>query len=319
MALRPIEQSTRPAPRFAARPGRGRGRPGGPGRRERWYAYGFLSPGILGLTVFTLFPVAMAVVMSLYHWPIFGQRSFIGLGNFRYLLLEDPSFLVSVRNTFVFTALFLPLNVLLSLALAFWISHSRWQQVVRVLFFIPAITPMVVNAVIWKLLYQPQGVIAHYLGSWFGITAPNFLADSGTAMISVVVMSVWQGIGYNLIVFSAAIDELPRSVLEAAEIDGARGLRKFLRVQLPLMSPAVFFVTTMTMITSMQVFTQTYILTRGGPGDSTVTMVQNVYENGFVSRDLGVAAAGAWLLFAVILLITAVQFLGQKRWVHYEH
>ncbi|RVU23253.1 sugar ABC transporter permease [Streptomyces antnestii] len=261
----------------------------------------------------------MAVVMSLYDWPVFGERSFVGLDNFRYLLSGDPTFLVSVRNTFVFTALFLPLNVLLSLGLAFWISKSRWRGFFRVLFFVPAITPMVVNAVIWKLLYQPGGVIDHYAASWFGIDAPNFLADPGTAMLAVVAMSVWQGIGYNIIVFSAAIDELPQSVLEAAEIDGAVGIRKFLRVQLPLMSPAVFFVTTMTMITSMQVFTQTYILTKGGPGDSTVTMVQNVYENGFVSRDLGIAAAGAWILFAVILLITAVQFLAQRRWVHYEH
>ncbi|MDI3404209.1 carbohydrate ABC transporter permease [Streptomyces cavernicola] len=291
----------------------------GPRGRERWYAYGFLSPGLIGLTVFTLFPVGMAVVMSLHEWPIFGERSFLGIDNFRHLLAEDPTFLVSVRNTFVFTALFLPLNVVLSLALAFWIANCRARQVFRVLFFIPTITPMVVSAVIWKLLYQPDGVFDHYLGSWFGVDAPNFLADPDTAMFAVVAMSVWQGIGYNLIVFSAAIDALPTSVLEAAEIDGARGLVKFLRVQLPLMSPAVFFVTTMTMITSMQVFTQTYILTKGGPGDSTVTMVQNVYENGFISRDLGVAAAGAWLLFAVILLITAVQFVGQKRWVHYEH
>ncbi|WP_223281047.1 carbohydrate ABC transporter permease [Streptomyces antnestii] len=312
-----IQEIRRPARAGAPRPA---GRDGGsPRKRERWYAYGFLSPGIIGLTVFTLFPVAMAVVMSLYDWPVFGERSFVGLDNFRYLLSGDPTFLVSVRNTFVFTALFLPLNVLLSLGLAFWISKSRWRGFFRVLFFVPAITPMVVNAVIWKLLYQPGGVIDHYAASWFGIDAPNFLADPGTAMLAVVAMSVWQGIGYNIIVFSAAIDELPQSVLEAAEIDGAVGIRKFLRVQLPLMSPAVFFVTTMTMITSMQVFTQTYILTKGGPGDSTVTMVQNVYENGFVSRDLGIAAAGAWILFAVILLITAVQFLAQRRWVHYEH
>ncbi|NBE52887.1 carbohydrate ABC transporter permease [Streptomyces boluensis] len=315
MALSELTRTAKTAPPVKQQPAGGRG----PRARERWYAYGFLSPGIIGLTVFTLFPVGMAVVMSLHDWPIFGERSFLGFDNFRHLLAEDPTFLVSVRNTFVFTALFLPLNVLLSLALAFWIANCRGRQVFRVLFFIPTITPMVVSAVIWKMLYQPDGVFDHYLGSWFGIDAPNFLADPDTAMFAVVAMSVWQGIGYNLIVFSAAIDALPTSVLEAAEIDGARGLVKFLRVQLPLMSPAVFFVTTMTMITSMQVFTQTYILTKGGPGDSTVTMVQNVYENGFISRDLGVAAAGAWLLFAVILLITAVQFVGQKRWVHYEH
>ncbi|GAA2793133.1 carbohydrate ABC transporter permease [Nonomuraea dietziae] len=174
------------------------------------------------------------------------------------------------------------------------------------LFFIPAITPMVANAVIWKLLFQLVG------------TEPNLLADGSTALLSVVAMSVWQGFGYNMIVFSAAINEMSPSVLEAASLDGATGLRRLVSVQLPLISPALFFATTMTVISSMQVFTQPYILTAGGPGNATETLVMTVYQAGFQSRELGLAAAGAWVLFAIILGVTAVQFLGQKRWVHYE-
>ncbi|MEU1393186.1 MULTISPECIES: sugar ABC transporter permease [unclassified Nonomuraea] len=274
--------------------------------REQWSALGFATPSVLGLGLFTLFPVGMAVVMSFFDWPMLGGSSFIGLENFRYLFGEDPAFLSALRNTFVFTGLYVPLNIVLALALAFWISRSRWQNLWRVLFFIPAITPMVANAVIWKLLFQMVG------------TEPNLLADGRTALVSVVAMSVWQGFGYNMIVFSAAINEMSPSVLEAASLDGATGLRKLVSVQLPLISPALFFATTMTVINSLQVFTQPYILTAGGPGNATETLVMTVYQAGFQSRELGLAAAGAWVLFAIILLVTAAQFLGQRRWVHYE-
>jgi multiple sugar transport system permease protein len=274
--------------------------------REEWSALGFATPSVLGLGLFTLFPVGMAVVMSFFDWPMLGESEFVGLENFRYLFGEDPDFLSSLRNTFVFTGLYVPLNILVALGLAFWISNSRWQNLWRVLFFIPAITPMVANAVIWKLLFQLVG------------TEPNLLADGSTALLSVVAMSVWQGFGYNMIVFSAAINEMSPSVLEAASLDGATGLRRLVSVQLPLISPALFFATTMTVISSMQVFTQPYILTAGGPGNATETLVMTVYQAGFQSRELGLAAAGAWVLFAIILGVTAVQFLGQKRWVHYE-
>ncbi|MFC7714436.1 carbohydrate ABC transporter permease [Nonomuraea recticatena] len=220
--------------------------------REEWSALGFATPSVLGLGLFTLFPVGMAVVMSFFDWPMLGESEFVGLENFRYLFGEDPDFLSSLRNTFVFTGLYVPLNILVALGLAFWISNSRWQNLWRVLFFIPAITPMVANAVIWKLLFQLVG------------TEPNLLADGSTALLSVVAMSVWQGFGYNMIVFSAAINEMSPSVLEAASLDGATGLRRLVSVQLPLISPALFFATTMTVISSMQVFTQPYILTAGG-------------------------------------------------------
>ncbi|MFD1938434.1 carbohydrate ABC transporter permease [Nonomuraea mangrovi] len=275
-------------------------------RGEQWSALAFATPSVLGLGLFTLFPVGMAVVMSLFTWPMLGSNEFVGLDNFRYLFGADPTFLAALRNTFVFTGLYVPLNIVLALGLAFWISRSHWKNLWRVLFFIPAITPMVANAVIWKLLFQMAG------------REPNLLADGRTALLSVVAMSVWQGFGYNMIVFSAAINEMPRPVLEAAAIDGASGLRRLVSVQLPLMSPALFFATIMTVINALQVFTQPYILTAGGPGNATSTLVMNIYQAGFQSRDLGLAAAGAWVLFAIILLVTAVQFVGQRRWVHYE-
>lgn len=138
-------------------------------------------------------------------------------------------------------------------------------------------------------------------------------------MTMVVVMSVWQGLGYNMLIFSAVLEQLPESVIEAARIDGATGLRLFFRVTLPMISPALFFATVMTMIGSLQVFAQPQLLTGGGPGNATQPIVQFIYNNGFKFQDLGLAAAAAWILFAVIIVLTALQFKAQKKWVHYEH
>lgn len=138
-------------------------------------------------------------------------------------------------------------------------------------------------------------------------------------MIMVVVMSVWQGLGYNMLIFSAALEQLPESVVEAARIDGAKGLRMIWSVMLPMISPSIFFASIMTMITSLQVFAQPQLLTGGGPGNATQPLVQFIYNQGFKFQELGLAAAAAWILFAIIIVLTALQFRAQKKWVHYEH
>ena len=151
-----------------------------------------------------------------------------------------------------------------------------------------------------------------------GIDAPNFLGDSSWAMASMVVMSVWQGFGYNMLIFSAALDQIPSSVHDAASVDGVSPFQRLRAVTLPMISPMMFFATTMTLITSFQVFAQPYLLTGGGPGNATETLVLFLCREGFSAFSLGSAAAVGWFLFALILLVTLVQFLGQKRWVHYD-
>ncbi len=288
-------------------------------RTEARQAFGFVSPALAGLGLFTLFPVGLSIVMSLYDWPTFGDRTFIGFGNYVRLITASPDFLPAVRNTFVFTALYVPINVASALALATLLgSRIRGRNALRVLFFIPVVTPMVANILVWKMLLQPRGAFNGIAESWFDFSLPNFLAHPQWAMIMLVVMSVWQGLGYNMLIFSAALEQLPDSVIEAALIDGASGATMFFRVTLPLISPAVFFATVMTMITSLQVFTQPQLLTGGGPGNSTQPIVQFIYNQGFKFQDLGLAAAAAWLLFAMIIVLTALQFRAQKRWVHYE-
>ena len=296
-----------------------RSRRGSLARVEARQALGFASPALVGLALFTIVPVGLSVVMSFFDWPTFGERAFNGGANYA-RLLKDPNFLPALRNSLVFTVTYVPANIVLSLLLAVGLGpRIRGRAALRVLFFIPVVTPMVANVLVWKMLLQPQGLFNGIAVSWFGVQLPNFLADKQWAMIMVVVMSVWQGLGYNMLIFSAALEQLPDSVLEAAAIDGATGWRTIWSIVLPMISPSIFFATIMTMITSLQVFAQPQLLTGGGPGNATLPLVMWIYNQGFKFQDLGLAAAGAWILFALIIAITALQFSAQKKWVHYEH
>lgn len=286
---------------------------------EARHALGFATPALVGLALFTVVPVGLSIVMSFFDWPTFGEREFNGGANFL-RLWQDPNFLPALRNSLVFTLLYVPSNIILSLILALALnSRIRGRGALRVLFFIPVVTPMVANVLVWKMLLQPQGLFNGIAVSWFGVELPNFLADRSWAMIMVVVMSVWQGLGYNMLIFSAALEQLPDATIEAARIDGAMGWRLTWGIILPMISPAIFFAAIMTMITSLQVFAQPQLLTGGGPGNATLPLVMWIYNQGFKFQDLGLAAAGAWILFALIIVITAIQFKAQKRWVHYEH
>lgn len=286
-------------------------------RSDSVAAAAFTSPAFIGLTAFTLFPIVMSVVVSLWNWPAFGEREFLGFSNYADLL-TSRQFRRVIVNTVLYTGLYLPLNIIVSLGLAIWISSMRrGKQTLRVIFFIPVVTPIVAQVLVWRLIYQPNGAIAGLL-SPLGIEAPNFLGDRSWAMISMVVMSVWQGFGYNMLIFSAALDQIPQSVQDAASVDGVTPLQRFRNVTLPMISPMMFFATTMTLITSFQVFAQPYLLTGGGPGNATETLVLFVYREGFSAFSLGSAAAAGWFLFGLILLVTIVQFVGQKKWVHYD-
>ncbi|CAM3505490.1 carbohydrate ABC transporter permease [Isoptericola cucumis] len=289
-------------------------------RIESRQALGFMSPALVGLALFTIVPVGLSVVMSLYDWPAFGERSFAGLGNYVDLFTSNPDFWPALRNSAVFALLYVPLNLVVALSLALALGpRIRGRAAFRVLFFIPVVTPIVANALVWKMLLQPQGLFNGISVSVLGVELPNFLADENWAMTMVVVMSVWQGMGYNMLIFSAALEQLPAPVIEAARIDGAQGWRMLRSVVLPMLSPSIFFATVMTVITALQVFAQPQLLTGGGPGNATLPLVQFIYNQGFKFQDLGLAAAAAWVLFVLIIGLTAFQFRAQKRWVHYEH
>ena len=294
-------------------PRTGRGR-----RSDGRVAAGFLAPSLLGLLAFTAFPIVASLLLGFYNWPVIGDSKFIGLKNYQ-TLLTSREFLASALNTLLFVVLYVPLNIVISLGLAVWISpRIKGRGFYRTLFFIPAVTPGVANAAIFALILTPNGLIDSLMQTWFGVQAPNFLGSKFWAMPAVVLLSIWQGFGYNMLVFSAALDAVPDSLVEAASIDGAGPRARFFRIVLPLMTPAIFFAVVLTLISAFQVFAQAYVLTGGGPGNATTTLVLYLYEQGFQYYKLGLASAVAWVLFVIILLITVVQFIGQKRWVNYD-
>jgi multiple sugar transport system permease protein len=303
-----IETATTTGGRRSAGRRRGDGRP----------AIGFLAPSLLGLLAFTAFPIVASLLLSFFDWPVIGNHSFNGLANYRELV-SNGAFRTAILNTLLFVVLYVPLNIMISLGIAVWIGpRIKGRRFYRTVFFIPAVTPVVANAAIFGLLFTPNGLLDSLSQSWLGHPAPNFLGSTVWAMPAVVCLSIWQGFGYNMLVFSAALDAVPASLTEAAAIDGAGAFARFFRVVLPLLSPAIFFAVVLTLISSFQVFAQAFVLTGGGPGDTTTTMVLYLYQQGFQFYKLGLASAVAWILFVFIMAITVFQFIGQKKWVHYD-
>ena len=289
------------------------------GRRSTLTALGFLAPSGAGFLIFTLIPIVGSIALAFFSWPILGEHEFVGVGNFVTLLTTDPVFFRALRNTVLFVVLYVPVNFVISLGLAVWISpRIRLRGLYRVLFFLPAVTPIVANALVFRLMLQPRGLVDSVATSSLGLAPTNLLGGETTAMMCVVAMSVWQGFGYNMLVFSAGLDSINPNLYEAADIDGVGRWRQFWTITIPMLSPSMFFAAVLTLITSFQVFSQPYILTGGGPGVATQTMVMYMYQKGFQFYQLGSASAISTLLLVIIVLVTALQFLGQRKFVHYD-
>lgn len=277
----------------------------------------FAAPHTLGLAIFTIIPIAITIALSLGRWSVGKPYQSVGLENYQ-RLLDDPLFFAALRNTAVFVIAYVPLNLIVSLGLAAWLTPKiRHRHIFRVLFFIPSVTPVVANVIVWRMVYVKSGLIDATLQATTGHEAPNFLASATWAMPAIILMTIWQNFGYNMIIFSAALDAVPESTIEAANLDGAGPWRTFWHVKLPAITPSLFFAIVMTMIGSFQIFTQPFILTRGGPGSSTLTIMQYIYESGFQYQQIGLAAAAGWILFVIIVGVTAAQFGLQRKWVHY--
>jgi multiple sugar transport system permease protein len=308
----PAAPPTRPFGVPHPTPPRGRKR-----RGDGWVALAYLWPGLAGFAFFIVLPLIGSLVISLFEWPLFGSPTFLGLANYQ-KLFSDPTFYTVLFNTVIFAFVYTALNLALALAVSLWLNtRIKFAGFWRVIFFLPAITPMVANALVWRLLLSDDGLVNSALAG-IGIHGPSWLSDSRFALASVIAMSVWQSFGYNVIVLSAGLGSIPKEILEASRMDGTNAWQRLRSIILPMISPSLFFTMTMTMIGAFQVFVQPQILTQGGPGEATNTFVLYLYRNGFVFDRLGYASALAWMLFIVVMLITALQFAGQKRWVNYD-
>ena len=289
------------------------------GLRSRLRIFAYLAPGMTGFLIFIVIPLIASLSISLFSWSLLGTSEFVGIDNYRRMFSgEDPAFYTILRNTVVFALLYTA-NLIISTGISYWLQHlpNRFSRILRIIFFIPVVTPMAGNALIWRLLLNDDGVVNSALNS-IGAPSLPWLNNPNLAMGSLVIMSLWQGLGYNIVVLTAGLNGINPSVLEASELDGATGLRRFFQVVFPILSPTFFFCTVMTVIGAFKVFAQPFFLTKGGPGESTNTIVLALYRNGFSFDKLGYASALAWVLFVIVMMLTALQFSQQKKWVNYD-
>lgn len=306
-------------------PGTSRSSPGAASHRrsgrdkETLAAWLFLLPSLVGFVVFTAGPVVAAGVISLLDWNLFSPPTFAGLRNF-WRLGEDPTFWSALVNTAYFTFASVPLTIVVSLALALLLNQGlRRVAVFRSLLLLPYATITVAVAFVWIWLYIPHGGLVNAVLGALGIDGPAWLISDTWAMPALIAMSVWKGFGFGMVVFLAGLQAIPQQLYEAAEIDGTNPWQRFRSVTLPMLSPSLFFVVVTSIIGSFQVFDQALIMTNGGPGSDTTTLVMYIYRTGFENYEQGYAAAQSLVLFAFIVVITAVQFLLQRRLVHYDN
>lgn len=287
-------------------------------RRNRLVGYTFLLPNIIGFLIFICFPVLASFYMSFTEWNGFGAIKFTGLDNYK-RLMSDETFGISLVNSLIMTVVFVPVTILLAIIFASILNKGvRGLKLFRTAMFLPHITATIAVAVIWQLLFNPSmGPINGVLRSIGFENPPGWLASTQWALISVIIVSIWHGIGYYMVLFLAGLQGIPKDLYEAAEIDGAGKLSQFINVTLPMLSPIIFFTVIIAIINSFKVFDLIYVLTQGGPGRSTHVLVYDIYNTAFKNYEYGYASSMAYVLFAIIMIITIIQFRGQKKWVNY--
>jgi multiple sugar transport system permease protein len=288
------------------------------GRSDLAVAAVFLLPSLLGLTVFLIGPMLASLALSFTNWQVIGEVRFVGFANYLNLAASDPIFWQVLRVTLLYTAEYLVLNITLALAMAVWIGSLRWgRQLFRLVFFLPTFTPLIGVSLVWLLMLTPGGLI-DWLFRSLGLAIPNLITSPILALQALVLVSLWSHFGYNMLLFGAALGSIPSTYIDAAAIDGAGAWQRFWKIKLPLISPSLFFGTVLTVISSLQTFDQVYALTHGGPGSATSTLGYAIYNQGFVTYRMGYASSIAWVLFAVIMMLTALQLRLQEKWVHYD-
>lgn len=287
----------------------------------------FLLPSLIGMLIFSMLPLIISALISLTDWnglakltgPGFFREHFIGLENYK-KILTSAEFWRTLGNTAEYIILYIPLMLAASLLVATLLSQARRGiGFFRVVYYIPVLTSWVAASLIWKSVLSPQYGALNGILSIFGIQGPGWLTDEKWAMPAIVLVSVWKDMGFFGLILLSGVIGINRTYYEAAELDGANGWVKFTRVTLPLLTPSIFYVLIVGMINAFQLFPQIMIMTGGGPNGATQVMVERIYNYGFRYYRMGYASAFSWILFAIIMVFTAIQMKGQERWVHYDN
>jgi len=276
-------------------------------------AWLFVAPALAAIALFLFVPVVASLLLSFTDFDIYAVANpanlrFVGLGNYG-ALLGDPLFARALRNTLYYVAVGGPLSVAASLAAALLVNArlARFRPVFRTAFFLPVVTTLVAIAVVWRYLYHPRVGLVNQLLAHLGIAPIDWLGDPLWAMPAIIAMSIWKNFGFNMVIFVAGLQAIPERLYEAASLDGAGPWRQFRHVTLPMLAPTALFVAVMTMIGGFQLFAEPYVMTQGGPSNATLSIVLLMFQEGFRFWNMGYAAAVAFVLFAILLVATALQ------------
>ena len=290
---------------------------------QQWEAYLFILPSLLGFLIFVFLAVGASFGISFLDWGLTGPRGFVALNNYRQLL-RDPVFWTVFRNTGFYILAIVPLQLALGLAMAVALNQAiRARDTFRLIYFLPVVTTIVAGAIVFRLILGRNGPLAGLVtdfGNLLGwpLSLPDLLGSTTYSKWSVVILTLWKNTGFTMVVYLAALQGVPSELYDAAHADGANGWQRFRHVTLPLISPTTFFLFLLQTIGAFQLFTEPFVMTRGGPAQSSMPVVQYIYENAFRYTRMGKASAIAWFLFIFIFGFTLLQNIMQRRWVHYE-
>ncbi len=289
-------------------------------RRTKDYlvAYSFIAPNFIGYLIFTMIPVIFSLVLSLYNWNGSTQLSFAGIDNY-IRMTKNSTFRIALGNTMYYAVGSVPLTMVCSLSLALLLNKPiKGVALYRSAFFFPYVTAIVSVSVVWNMLFHPDMGPVNSLLAGFGVkTLPRWTASVQWAMPTVILASIWRGMGYYMVIYLAALQGIPQELYEAAKIDGASPWQSFRKVTLPMLTPTTFFVSIMLTISCFKVFDLIFNMTQGGPGRATNVLVMHIYQSAFVDYKFGYASAVAVVLFLIVLLVTLIQFRAEKKWVNY--
>lgn len=300
-------------------------------RRQLMWGLFFIAPSLIGFTVFMVIPIVLSFYYSLCEYPILGSPAFVGLANYAELFLRDERFWTSIRVTIVYTVIAVPMGIVAAFLLSLLLNMKvKGLAFYRTIFFLPSIVPIVASSVLWIWVFNVDyGILNSLIRGFFnnplmiaiGLgpikTVPGWLASEQWALPALMFMSLW-GVGGTMVLYLAGLQDVPVHLYEAAEIDGASAFRKVWHVTVPMMSPVIFFTFVMGLIGTFQYFTQAYIMTSGGPSNSTLFYALYLYQNAFENYKLGYASAMAWILFVIILAVTLFVFRTTGRYIYYE-
>ena len=287
-------------------------------KRRRMWGWAFVAPQFIGLLIFALIPLVMSFVISFHDWDgIADTMKFVGVKNYVHQVM-DSDFQKALVNTVIYSIMYIPLNIVLALILALAVQKIKGKTLYRLFYFMPVVTGSVSVGVIWTWILNGDFGLLNSVLAVFGINGPKWLTDTHMVLLSIVIVSVWWNVGYNMVLLLAGLQNIPEVYYEAADIDGANKWARFRNITIPMLSPTLFFVLINTIISSFQVFDQAFVMTKGGPVKASYTLVYHIYQSAFVEFKMGRACAASMILFVIILAITMVQMYGSKRWVNYE-